>query len=113
MEKFKSHKSVMKSIKRILDGKSKPRKVMNDALKSSLIKILDKEISKEARAEAFSLLTKGTAEEIGAFLYYYHSESILVPAVLDTIKDRLVKEGKLKFKKNDNFGLICRPDWKD
>jgi len=103
----------MRSMKRILNGKSKPRKVMNDALKSSLINIIDDEIRLEARAEALKLLLKATQQEIGDFLYYYHSDSVVTPAVIDSIKDRLVKEGKIKYKNGDNFGLTCRPEFQD
>jgi hypothetical protein len=111
--KNKSHRSVMRQLALVVKGKGKTDKVMNAELESSLIKIINKEIVDYGRTEAMELLMKATKEEIGVFLYYYHSESILVPAVLDTIKDRLVKEGKLKFKKNDTFGLLCRPDFKE
>jgi len=111
MKQYKSHKSVMKSIKRILDGKAKPTKVMNDTLKSSLIKIIDKEILKEARPEALKLLLKATKQEIGEFLYYYHSDSVVTPCVIDSIKDRLVAESKITYKVGDHFGLISNPDF--
>lgn len=113
MKQYKSNKSVMRSIKRIVDGKSKPKKVMNDALKSNLIKIIDKEILKEARPEALKLLLKANMEEIGKFLYYYHSESIVTPAVIDSIKDRLVAERKITYKVGDRFGLVSNPDFYD
>lgn len=101
----------MKSLKRIIDGKSKPTKVVNDTLKSNLINIIDDEIILEARPEALKLLLKATKEEIGEFLYYYHSDSVVTPAVIDSIKDRLVKEGKMKFKKKDHFGLLSNPEF--
>jgi hypothetical protein len=111
MKQYKSHKSVMRSIKRIVDGKSKPKKVMNDTLKRSLINIIDDEITLEARAEALKLLLKADQKEIGDFLYYYHSDSVVTPSVIDSIKDRLVKEGKMKFKKGDHFGLLSNPEF--
>lgn len=101
----------MKSLKKIIDGKSKPAKVMNDTLKSSLINIIDDEIILEARPEALKLLLKATKQEIGEFLYYYHSDSNITPCVIDSIKDRLVKEGKMKFKKKDHFGLLSNPEF--
>lgn len=110
-DKLIPHKNVMRSLKRIVDGKSKPRKIVNDALKSNLIKIIDKEIINEARTEALKILLKGTAVEIGEFLYQYHSESVVVPLVIDSIKDRLVKDGIFKFKKGDHFGLVCKPEF--
>ena len=54
-----------------------------------------------------------TQREIGQFLYYYHSQSVVTPCVIDSIKDRLVAEGKMKLKKSDNFGLLCRPEFHD
>jgi hypothetical protein len=112
-KKYVSHKSVMRSLKKTLEGKGKPRKVVNDELKSSLIKILDKEIIEDSRSEALKLLLKANQEEIGQFLYYYHSQSVVMPCVIDTIKDRLVAEGKMKLKKSDKFGLLCRPEFND
>ena len=112
MKKTVPHKKVMKDLNKILKGEKKI-KVVNDKLKTSLIKIIDKEIIKDARKEAFDLLMKATKEEIGQFLYYYHSDSVVTPNVIDSIKDRLVAEGKMKFKKSDNFGLLCRPDFND
>lgn len=112
MKQYKSHKSVMRSVERILKGKSKPAKVMNDTLKSNLINIIDDEILLEARTEALKLLLKANKEEIGEFLYYYYSDSVVTPSVIDSIKDRLVEEGKIKFKKGDHFGLLSNPDFK-
>ena len=112
-KKYVSHKNVIRSVKKILDGKGKKEKIVNDELKSSLIKIVDKEIIEHARPEALKLLLKANREEIGQFLYYYHSQSVVTPCVIDSIKDRLVAEGKMKLKKSDNFGLLCRPEFHD
>lgn len=112
MKKEVTRKKSIKGLNKISNGKKKI-KVVNDKLKSSLIKIIDKEIIKDARKEAFDLLMKATVEEIGQFLYYYHSDSVVTPSVIDSIKDRLVAEGKMKYKAGDNFGLICRPDFDD
>jgi len=59
-----------------------------------MIEIIKDLISKEFRKEALEILDNSTEEERKKFSDYYNSEKYNICCmVLDTIKDRLVKDG--------------------
>lgn len=107
-KKCVSHKNVMKKLEEILDSPRKKHKIINKELNIVLDKIVNKIIIKHARVEAMKLLKLSTQEEIGEFLYHYHSNSHNICCmVIDSIKDRLHEEKKLPNKIGNNFGLAC------
>jgi len=68
-----------------------------------MIEIINYLIRKEDRKEALEILKNSTEEEKKEFLDYYNSEKYNICCmVLDTIKDRLVKDGIMN--DNGNFG---------
>lgn len=80
--------------------------VVNAKLKIQLEKIVTKLIAKEFRDEALKVLFKSDAKRIGEFLYYYYSDSTNVACmVIDSAKNDLVKSGKMKQNKKDQFGI--------
>lgn len=88
----------------------KLKKTINKDLEDALKKIVNKIIKKDSRAEAMKLLKLALESEIGSFLYYYHSDMHNVCCmVIDSIKDRLHKEGKLPNRIGNSFGLFCKP----
>jgi hypothetical protein len=81
-------------------------------LKTHLTKLVKKLCHKECRKEALDILFKSDAKIIGEFLFYYYSNSSNVACmVIDTAKDVLVKSGKMKQSKTDNFGGIHIQTW--
>jgi hypothetical protein len=86
-------------------------KVVNKTLERKLSKIIKKELNKECRAEALSLFKLASQDEIGKFLYYVYSTPNTAPCVIDSIKDRLCKEGVLKYNEDDAFGLTSNPEF--
>lgn len=89
----------------------KPQKLINKTLKKKLKKIVKKEVIKHARKEAMSLLKLANREELGYFLFYFNSKSVVTLCVLDSIKDRLVTENVLVFNEGDCFGLVSNPSF--
>lgn len=82
-----------------------PRPIVNAELKIQLEKIVKKLIAKEFRAEAMKILSKASQQQIGEFLYYYNSNiGNIACCVIDSTKNDLVKNGKMKQRKNDQFG---------
>lgn len=78
---------------------------MNAKLKKHLRTIINDLIKKDARDEAFKIMEKSDEKRIGEFLYYYHSDNGNIAClVLDTAKNILVKNKKMKQRKNDSFG---------
>lgn len=78
---------------------------MNAKLKKHIQVIVKDLIRKESRAEAMEILEKSDKEKVGEFLYYYHSDIGNVAClVLDTAKNILVKNKKMKQRKKDSFG---------
>jgi len=93
-------KDLMKYIK-----SRKKRPVVNRYLTGHLGTIIDNLIKKDARKEAIKILIKSDKERIGEFLYYYYSDSGNVACmVIDSAKDELVKQKKMKQGKKDSFG---------
>lgn len=91
------------ALSRIRNSPKQP--VVNDKLKIQLEKIINKLIAKEFRAEALKILFKSDAKRIGEFLYYFNSDSTNVACmVIDSAKNDLVKSGKMKQSKKDQFG---------
>lgn len=105
-KKYYTLDEVMKEIK-----SSKPRPVINKPLNKKLVKIVDKEVISKARKEAKMLLLMANQKEVSDFLFYYHSKSVVLLSVIDSIKDRLVKESILEYKDTDSFGLLCNPNF--
>lgn len=110
-KKHVSHKNVIRSVKKILEGKSKPQKTINGELQLFLREIVNEEIISNARPEAMKLILQANQREIGELLFHYHSRSTVFPLVIDSIKDRLVTEGKIKQSENDKFGLMYTKDF--
>ena len=68
-------------------------------------KIITELIRKDARKEANEILSMATEAEKEEFMSYWNKKSGNVCClVIDTIKTRLVKEGKMKQYFEDNFG---------
>jgi len=82
------------------------RPVINSKLTKKLKKIVKKNVISTAKKEAIEILLMANQKELGDFLYYYQSGSSVFLSVIDTIKIRLVKEGKLTQNETDNFGRI-------
>lgn len=77
----------------------------NAAIQKKLTKIVDKLIAKEFRKEALDILFQSDINKIGEFLYYYYADIGNVACmVIDSAKDELVKQKKMKQKKTDQFG---------
>jgi len=108
--KFISHKALIKNLEKVLSGELKV-KVINKDLKQDLKNIVNAEVIKHARKEAMFILKQANRNELGEFLYYYHSRSVVLCSVIDSIKDRLVGEGVLVQGDDDNFGLIYREEF--
>lgn len=78
---------------------------MNSKLKKHIRIIVKDLIKKESRDEAMEILEKSDRIKIGEFLFYYYSDMGNISClVLDISKDILVREKKMKQKKNDSFG---------
>lgn len=83
---------------------------MNAKLKKHIRIIVKDLIKKESRAEAMNILENSDEKKIGEFLYYYHSDmGNIACLVLDTAKNMLVKNKKMKQRKKDSFGMAI--DW--
>lgn len=112
-KKYYTHKEVMARLKKRIGKKPV---VVNRTLKKYLHVIVNKELGKEYRAEAMRILLKASKEEIGEFLYAYHSDETkcgLCCIALDFIKDRLHKDGLVKKGFGNKFGLLCKPENKE
>lgn len=83
---------------------------MNAKLKKHFRIIVKDLIKKDARDEAMEIMEKSDIKKVAEFFYYYHSgmENIAC-LVLDTAKDILVKNKKMKQRKKDSFGGYI--DW--
>lgn len=83
---------------------------MNAKLKKHIRIIINDLIEKESRTEAMAILEKSDEKKVGEFLYYYHSDmGNIACLVLDTAKNILVKNKKMKQRKKDSFGMEI--DW--
>lgn len=108
-KKYIPHDIVMAELREQIKN-PKPKMVINKDLKKTLEKMINKVVKKDARSEAMKLLKLASESEIGSFLYYYHYNSHSICCmVLDSIKDRAWKEGKLPKKIGNKFGLECKP----
>lgn len=80
---------------------------MNAKLKKYIKATITHEIKRSARKEAFKILEKSDAETVGRFLFYHHSDmGNICCLVLDTAKNNLVYDKKIKQRKGDSFGKI-------
>lgn len=69
--------------------------------------IVDEVIRKEARDEAKLILRTASDEQMDEFIQYYKAKSFNICCMhLDTIKYKLVKDGKMIQNVNDCFGDI-------
>ncbi len=94
----------MAYLKKIL---KKPRPVVNAHLKKYLQGIVKKEIKKDSQSEAMRILMNANREEVAEFIFAYHSDSSgcgLCCIALDSIKDRLVKDGEVGKNFGNKFG---------
>jgi len=71
----------------------------------SIERIINHFIVEKARQEAIDILMSSNHEEFEDFLEKFNDGNLNISCmVIDRIKMRLVKEGKIKFDKTDNFG---------
>ena len=84
---------------------------VNNFIKKHLKLLIDELIKKDARKEAFEILSNSDKETIGEFLFYYYSSIDNVACmVLDKAKGILVDKKIMKQKKNDAFnGSMFKP----
>ena len=79
--------------------------IVNTKLKKKLTEVIKDLIAKEYRKEALDIMTKTNDKRIGEFLYYYYSGlENTACMVIDSAKQELVKEKKMKQGKKDQFG---------
>lgn len=105
MKKTDKKKTILTDGLRRKLSKMKKRPDVNGKLKKHLSSIINELIRKDARKEAMSILILADKESIGEFLYYHYSDIGNVAClVIDSIKDKLVKKGKMKQKNGDAFG---------
>ena len=78
---------------------------MDTKRKILIKKILTEALRKEAIREAEQILMKASKEDVDEFVGFYKRENWnLVCMSIDVAKWHLVKAGKMKQKKNDEFG---------
>lgn len=110
MPRKKRHLTTDEALKYISEPKI--TKMVNKQLSNHLSEIVNDVIVNFARVEAMKLLRLASREEIGEFLYYFHSDSFNICAlVLDSIKDRLYEEDKLPKNIGKNFGFKYKNDY--
>ena len=72
-----------------------------------LEKIVNDLIREDSREEALEILKMANKNEIYDFNFYYKKESFNICCmIIDTIKDRLIGEGKMKY--GGDFGNLTK-----